>query len=194
MHNRCIYPVPCTLGLPHHVLTCPGTGPSMQFLFVGSHLCSRASFGPLLVESPLPSASGYVSISSTPTGDSHPIRSCPCRAYTFVPADCLRQPLNSNVELNRFAVVVLGRKWAECDDSNTVCVKRSSSLSVRLPGCTLCRDVRCGAQLRWSVTMPMNGASTSAEVPNTHDLGNASRRGLSCPSRAQLAARGRFIR
>ncbi len=82
MHNRCIYPVPRTRGLRHQVLTCPGTGPSMQFLSVGSHLCARASFRPHLAVTPLPSASGYVSISDTPTGDFHPIRSCPCRAYT----------------------------------------------------------------------------------------------------------------
>ena len=82
MHNRCIYPIPCTLGLRCQVPTRPRTKPSMQFLFVGSHLCTPASFGPSLAESPLPSASGYVSISSTPTGDLHPIRSCPCRAYT----------------------------------------------------------------------------------------------------------------
>src|SRR3970040_2017162 len=82
MHNRCIYPIPCTRGLRHQVLTCPRTGPSMQFLSVGSHLSPLASFRPLLAESPLPSASGYVSISDTPTGDFHPIRSCPCRGYT----------------------------------------------------------------------------------------------------------------
>ena len=56
--------------------------PIMQFLFVGSHHCARASFRHALAASPLPSASGYVSITGTPTGDSHPIRSCPCRAYT----------------------------------------------------------------------------------------------------------------
>ena len=50
---------------------------------VGSHLCSRASFRQILANLPLPSASGYASISDTPTGDSHPIRSCPCRAYTL---------------------------------------------------------------------------------------------------------------
>ena len=53
----------------------------MQFLFVGSHLCARASFRQILADLPLPSASGYASISDTPTGDFHPIRSCPCRAY-----------------------------------------------------------------------------------------------------------------
>src|SRR3990172_6447562 len=87
MHNRCIYPIPCTLGLRCQVPTRPRTKPSMQFLFVGSHLCARASYGQFLTTLPLPSASGYVSISSTPTGDSHPIRSCPCRAYTSVGAD-----------------------------------------------------------------------------------------------------------
>ena len=51
---------------------CPA--PIMQFLFVGSHLCTRASFRQPLADLPLPSASGYVSIPGTPTGDSHPIR------------------------------------------------------------------------------------------------------------------------
>jgi hypothetical protein len=40
---------------------------------------------------PLPSASGYVSISDTPTGDFHPIRSCPCRAYTLAAPDALKR-------------------------------------------------------------------------------------------------------
>ena len=31
----------------------------MQFLFVGSHVCTPASFRPALADLPLPSASGY---------------------------------------------------------------------------------------------------------------------------------------
>jgi len=81
VHNRCIYPVPGTLALCCHVPTCPGTWHSMQSLFVGSHLWARASFRQLLTDLPLPWASGYPSVSGTPTEDFHPIRSCPCRAY-----------------------------------------------------------------------------------------------------------------
>ena len=98
MHNRCIYPIPRIRGLRHQVLTCPGTGPSMQFLFVGSHLCTRASFRQILADLPLPSASGYASISDTPTGDFHPIRSCPCRAYT---TRCSRHPQAGAAERGR---------------------------------------------------------------------------------------------
>jgi len=46
-------------GLRHLVPTRPGTEPSMQFLFVGSHLCTWASFRQFLADLPLPSASGY---------------------------------------------------------------------------------------------------------------------------------------
>ena len=34
----------------------------MRFLFVGSHVCHPASFGPLLAETPLPSARTFGSI------------------------------------------------------------------------------------------------------------------------------------
>jgi hypothetical protein len=63
MNSRCttaaftLSPVPG--GLRHLVLTRPATEPSMRFLFVGSHLCARASFRQVLAELPLPSASGY---------------------------------------------------------------------------------------------------------------------------------------
>jgi len=46
-------------GFCHEWLTHPETGPSIRFLFVGSHLCARASFRPALAGSPLPSASSY---------------------------------------------------------------------------------------------------------------------------------------
>ena len=46
-------------GLRCLVPTRPQTEPSMRFLFVGSHLCARASFGQSLASLPLPSASGY---------------------------------------------------------------------------------------------------------------------------------------
>jgi hypothetical protein len=46
-------------GLRHEVLTRPQTEPSMQFLSVGSHVCTPASFGQSLAVLPLPSASGY---------------------------------------------------------------------------------------------------------------------------------------
>ena len=38
---------------------------------------------------------------------------------------------------------------------------------MRVAACRFdCPDVRCGAQLRWLVTMLMNGASTSTDVPD----------------------------
>jgi hypothetical protein len=46
-------------GLRHLVLTRPGTKPSMRFLSVGSHLCTRASSRQHLAALPLPSASSY---------------------------------------------------------------------------------------------------------------------------------------
>jgi hypothetical protein len=64
MNYRCttaaftLSPVPG--GLCHQVLTCPETEPSMRFLFVGSHLCARASFRPPLARRPLPSASSCI--------------------------------------------------------------------------------------------------------------------------------------
>ena len=48
---------PAPGGLRHLVLTRPGTGPSMRFLSVGSHLCARSSSRQSLTELPLPSAS-----------------------------------------------------------------------------------------------------------------------------------------
>jgi len=51
---------PAPGGLRHLVLTRPGTGPSMRFLSVGSHLCARASFRHPLAGLPLPSASSYI--------------------------------------------------------------------------------------------------------------------------------------
>ena len=51
---------PAPGGFRHHVLTHPETEPSMRFLFVGSHLCTPASFGHPLAGLPLPSASGYI--------------------------------------------------------------------------------------------------------------------------------------
>jgi hypothetical protein len=51
---------PAPDGVRHHVLTHPGTEPSMRFLSVGSHLCARASSRQTLTELPLPSASGYI--------------------------------------------------------------------------------------------------------------------------------------
>ena len=56
--NRRLYPIACTGGLRHLVLTCPATEPSMRCLSVSSPLCAPASFRPLLAELPLPSASG----------------------------------------------------------------------------------------------------------------------------------------
>jgi hypothetical protein len=46
-------------GLRHLVLTRPQTEPSMRFVFLGSHLCARASFRQALAGLPLPSASSY---------------------------------------------------------------------------------------------------------------------------------------
>jgi len=46
-------------GLRHLVLTRPEAKPSIRFLFVGSHVCARASFRHPLTGLPLPSASSY---------------------------------------------------------------------------------------------------------------------------------------
>ncbi len=51
---------PAPAGLRHLVLTRPGTEPSMRFLSVSSHFCTRASFRQLLARPPLPSASSYI--------------------------------------------------------------------------------------------------------------------------------------
>jgi hypothetical protein len=48
---------PAPGGLRHHVLTRPGTKPSMRFLSVGSHFCARTSSRQPLAKLPLPSAS-----------------------------------------------------------------------------------------------------------------------------------------
>jgi len=48
---------PVPVGLRHVVLTRPEAKPSMRFLSVSSHFCTRASFRPSLAEPPLPSAS-----------------------------------------------------------------------------------------------------------------------------------------
>ncbi len=71
-------------GLRQLMLTRPRTTPSLRFLFVGSHVCTRASFRHPRAGLPLPSARRYRRLnghSGTPTRDLHPIRSCPCRAY-----------------------------------------------------------------------------------------------------------------
>jgi hypothetical protein len=47
-------------GLRREVPTRPGTEPSMRFLSVASHVCSRASFRHPLAGLPLPSASGFI--------------------------------------------------------------------------------------------------------------------------------------
>lgn len=76
---------PAPGGLCHLVLTRPGTGPSMRFLSVGSHVCARASSRQPLARLPLPSASSFIcplGHTGTPTGDFHPTSSRPCRAYT----------------------------------------------------------------------------------------------------------------
>lgn len=64
----------------------PETQPCMTFLSVGLQLCASASFPPALTGWQLPSASSYAALKSSaggsPTGDLHPVSSCPCRAYT----------------------------------------------------------------------------------------------------------------
>jgi hypothetical protein len=62
VHKRRIYLVSRTCGLCCVVPTRPETKPYMRFLFVVSHVCHRASFGPLLAETPLPSARTFGSI------------------------------------------------------------------------------------------------------------------------------------
>ena len=80
----------------------PETRPSMRFLFVGSHLCARASSTQPLAGLHLPSASGYHgwaygsrSHAGSPTGDFHPISSCPCRAYTTSQIEQLAWVINN---------------------------------------------------------------------------------------------------
>lgn len=51
---------PAPDGLRHPVLTRPGTDSSMRFLFVGSHVCARASSRPPLAGQPLPSARSFI--------------------------------------------------------------------------------------------------------------------------------------
>lgn len=64
----------------------PQARPSIQFLFVSSHVCTQASFAQFLAVLHLPSASGYPCFIwnkfGTPARDLYPIRSCPCRAHT----------------------------------------------------------------------------------------------------------------
>ncbi len=66
----------------------PETQPCMTFLSVGSQFCASASFPPALAGWQLPSASSYAALKArtvgSPTGDLHPMSSCPCRAYTSV--------------------------------------------------------------------------------------------------------------
>jgi len=97
-----------TMGLGHPVLTRPRAGPSMQFLFVGSHLCTPASFRPSLASGPclrLMVVPVSFNRSVTPIGDLHPVSLCPCRAYTVASRGpptagftCLRSPLMLSVE------------------------------------------------------------------------------------------------
>ena len=49
-------------GLRYVVLTYPETGPCMTFLFVGSQLCTRASFRRNLAVPPLPSANVWIKV------------------------------------------------------------------------------------------------------------------------------------
>ena len=90
----------------HLMLTRPRTVPSMRFLSVGSHFCARASFRHPLAGLPLPSASGYMgpipNTTGAPTGDLHPISSCPCRTYT-------RRCTRTAIPLRPIAVGELGR-------------------------------------------------------------------------------------
>jgi hypothetical protein len=84
-------------GLRHLVLTRPETEPSMRFLFVGSHLCARAPSDKPSRTCPCRRLIVILTPSGPPTGDSHPISSCPCRAYTIGFRGCPRYagpPLN----------------------------------------------------------------------------------------------------
>jgi hypothetical protein len=80
---------PAPEGLRHLVLTRPGTGPSMRFLPVGSHFCARGfPFSSDIPSRVCPCRRLAVTLAQipdttgVPTGDFHPISSCPCRAYT----------------------------------------------------------------------------------------------------------------
>ena len=76
---------PVPVRLCHLVLTRPGIRPSIRFLFVGSHLCARASSRQPFADLPLPSAGSYRPLREhrySYRGLS-PISSCPCRAYTI---------------------------------------------------------------------------------------------------------------
>ena len=56
---------PAPVGFRHPWLTHPGTGPSMRFLSVGSHLCAQASSRQSLAALPLPSASSCIAPEGT---------------------------------------------------------------------------------------------------------------------------------
>ncbi len=64
MNFRCataaFTPSPAPGGLRYLVLTRPGTEPSMRFVFLGSHVCARASSRQPLARLPLPSASSFI--------------------------------------------------------------------------------------------------------------------------------------
>jgi len=61
-------PFPRTQGFVHVVQTHPETRPCMLFLFVGSSLCTPASFGRSLTVPPLPSASTCANVKITFAG------------------------------------------------------------------------------------------------------------------------------
>ncbi len=73
VHKRRIYRRLRTGGLCCHVPAWPShpSALTMRFVSLASHLCSRASSRPLLAESPLPSASGYPSLTMSPSRYSH---------------------------------------------------------------------------------------------------------------------------
>jgi len=73
----------------------------MRFLFVGSHLCTWASFRQSLAGLPLPSASGYpVDIGSSHSGLS---------PHKLMPMSGVHQAIQRTVQQRRFAPLLPGR-------------------------------------------------------------------------------------
>ena len=73
----------------------------MRFVFLGSHLCTWASFGPVLADLPLPSASGYPDdIRSSHRGLS---------PHELMPMSGVHQPIQRTVQQRRFAPLLPGR-------------------------------------------------------------------------------------
>jgi hypothetical protein len=90
--NGVLWTFPLPPGPTGFVVLCQlAQEPCMRFLFVGSHVCHRASFRPLLARRRpclwLVILVVFISMNTigSRTGDFHPTSSRPCRAYTNRP-------------------------------------------------------------------------------------------------------------